>query len=364
MRAPWAYYIIVCVGAVCWSLCLQSLCMAQNPDCPPPVNGSVIEQDTTSWPGKRGTAQDSTALRTGSSARDTSAGGLAAGDSASKATSGQSTGTAPPPPPPPMPIFNMYDMGSVSFSFAQSASANWQQGEEDYFALKFALNSRKQISAGPVLLRTNIITALGANYKDDSIPENALRVGDNDMFGELVVVYPVRWIMDPYISGSFRTSITESFQYFFLPRTRVASLWDPVTSQQGAGFTYMVMGQSGMFNTRLGVSLQQIRARYQTQMSDDYMTPEIEQYKSQSGIEFVNEGTLRQDSTLTYTGRLSLFGSFQELGVWSVRWENETRFRLWKFFGLTWTFNVLHDIKQTRRTQFKQAIMLGILQDF
>jgi hypothetical protein len=259
----------------------------------------------------------------------------------------------------------MFNTGSVNFSFAQSASSNWQQGEEDYFALKFALRSRKEKAIGPLLLRTNVTTAIGANYKDDSIPGNAVRVSDNELFSELMVVYPARWSMDPYISGSFRTAITESFQYYGPTRMRTASIWDPVTSMQGAGFTYTAVGSAGMFNTRLGISLQQIRAHSQTLMTDDYTTfGVVERYKPQSGIEIVNEAMLRQDSTLTYTGRLSFFGSFKKLDVWTVRWENETRFRLWKFLGLTWTFNVLHDITQTRRTQFKQSITLGMFEDF
>jgi hypothetical protein len=181
-----------------------------------------------------------------------------------------------------------------------------------------------------------------------------------------VFVYPIRWIMDPYFSISLRTPITEGFLYNYGPkRVRTANFWDPVTSQQGAGFTFAINTMTTRFDTRIGAALQQIRAHSNTQLTDDYTTlKEHEAYSARSGIEFASNAFFQGDSTVRYTGRLGLFGTFKDLGVWTVRWENETVFKLWKSIGLTWTFNVIHDIRYTRRTQFKQAIMLGLIQDF
>lgn len=268
------------------------------------------------------------------------------------------------PPPPPSQLFSPNGV-SLNLSFAQAFSSNWVQGEENILTLKFSTRSIDERLLGPLKIRTTTQVAIGANYKDDSIAANTLRVSDNEIFGEGVFVYPIRWIADPYFSASIRTPITESFRYSGPNRFRTANFWDPVTSQQGMGFTYALTGRSGMFNTRIGMALQQIRAEHNTMLTDDYTTPKVvEAYSARSGIEFVNEAMLRGDSTVSYVGRLGLFGTFKDLNVWTVRWENETRFRIWKSIGLTWTFNVLHDIKQTRRTQFKQAILLGLIQDF
>ncbi len=264
-----------------------------------------------------------------------------------------------------MTIYPWPNGTSVNFSFAQAFSSNWFWGEENFFAVKLNIRSRDERKAGPFVFRNYLTVGIGANYQDDSIPENMVRVGENDLFGELLIAYPVSWRVDPYIAASLRTSITESFQYYGPSRMRVASLWDPVTSRQSTGLQYMLVGGQNMFNTRVGVAIQQIRAKYNTMLTDDYTTFDVkEAYRPQSGIEFVNDATLRGDSTLTYEGKLTLFGSFEDLSVWTVEWKNETRFRLWKSIGLTWTFNVLHDIRQTRRTQFKHSVMLGLNQDF
>lgn len=275
-------------------------------------------------------------------------------------------GGQPIPTTPPFALLYPSINGTkVTFSFAQAFSSNWWGGDENIFALRLSSNTRDERNVGPLVFRNQMTIALGANYQDDSIPEHTLRVGDNDFFTEVLIAYPVAWKIDPYIAGSLRTPITESFRYFGRIRTRFQSLWDPVTSRQSTGFTYGLYGKAGSFNTRLGVALQQIRAEHHTQMTDDYTTRDVvEAYRPQSGVEFVNDANLVGDSTLNYRGRFTLFGSFEELDVWSVRWENETRFRIWKSVGITWIFNVVHDVRQTRRTQIKQSVMLGLEQDF
>ena len=63
-------------------------------------------------------------------------------------------------------------------------------------------------------------------------------------------------------------------------------------------------------------------------------------------------------------GRLALFGTFEDLSVWTVTWNNTTEFKLWKSLGLIWKVDIMHDIRQTRRTQFMHTIMLGLIQNF
>ena len=69
------------------------------------------------------------------------------------------------------------------------------------------------------------------------------------------------------------------------------------------------------------------------------------------------------DSSISYTGRFGMLGTFDELEVWTVRSENELRMNVWKSLGITWNFTVVHDVKQSLRTQIRQSLMVGIVQD-
>jgi len=205
---------------------------------------------------------------------------------------------------------------------------------------------------------------IGGSYRADSIPQNAFRLSDNEAFAEAIIVLPLGWRVNPYASANFRTPLTESFAVAGMQRTRMANLWDPVTSQQALGGTFFLGNNTAACISRLAFTLQQLRARHHTQQTNDARTPETETYKAQSGIEWVNEISAHIDSSLTYTGRFGMFGSFDDLGVWAVRSENELRVKVWKFIGVTWNFTAVQDIQQTRRTQLRQSLMLGIVQDF
>ncbi|MDB5035929.1 MAG: hypothetical protein JWQ98_3170 [Chlorobi bacterium] len=254
---------------------------------------------------------------------------------------------------------------TVSFSFAQSISSNWLMSDENYLAVKLGIQARQQRMIGPLTVRGTLNFGLGINYRDDSIPGRNFQTNDNEIFTEVMAIYPVRWMIDPYVATNVRTAITESYRYFGPQYMRMGSFRDPITTQQSAGFSFSHMGADGIFNTRIGFLLQQVRAHYQTLMTDDFTTFNVvERYKPTSGIEFVNDVALRADTTLAFTSHFGIATGFKDLSVWSVRWDNETRFQLWKSIGLIWTFNVIHDVVQTRRTQFKQSITIGVIRNF
>jgi hypothetical protein len=206
---------------------------------------------------------------------------------------------------------------------------------------------------------------LGASYLDDTTSAESYpcRVNDNEVFLESQFAYTLGWRVNPYVAANIRTLATEAFVYSTVGRTRIAKFWDPVTSQQSIGFSYISMGSAGSLSTRVGASLQQIRAHDHTQSSDDPATPTIhERYSAQSGIECVSEASVRLDSAISYGGKLAILGSFKQPDVWSVRSENIVRVQVWKFIGVTLELDLVHDIKQTRRTQFRQLLTLGLLQ--
>lgn len=271
----------------------------------------------------------------------------------------------PTTPPASMHMFNP-NTNTINIAFSQALSSNWAYGDQNYFAARFATMIYDQRRIPLVELRTTVQLAIGATYTSDTIADNALRVGDNSLFAEEVVVYPLEWMLDPYISANVQTALTESFRYFGDgTRKRTASFWDPVTTQFGAGFGYTTYSSTGMFTANIGLGQRMTSARNNATFVDDPFTFDVvETFRRESGIDFSSMARFRTDSTISYYGRLNLFGTLQDLGVWTVRWDNETQFIIWKSLGLTWKFTVVHDIRYTRRTQIQQAILLGLIQDF
>lgn len=251
---------------------------------------------------------------------------------------------------------------AVDFSFVQSTSSHWSNGDHNFVAAKGGLRIGEELQLDPFALRLSARFDLGARYMSDSASE-ALRVSDNEGSMELVLRYNAGWKLDPFVSIGLLTPLTESFR-FTSTRVRTASMWDPVISTQTAGFQVSSLSRDTWLQARFGLSLKQTRAREHTQLTDDPRTRETrEAYKPESGIESVIETTYLLDSSITIQGRLEVFGSLRETDRWILNSRNEIRARVWKFVSVTLTFDVLNNYRLSPYTQLRQSIALGVAQE-
>ena len=260
----------------------------------------------------------------------------------------------------PMSVQNV-TVATISFSEAY----NSEQSQGNYWNALLLLNSGTEHQIAPLILKTTSMVRLGATYLDIPSTTNAVRVTENDLFVEGAVIYPAGWMMNPYISASIRTPITETFNLMGNHRVRMAKFWDPVTSMQGLGFAYILGGPFGRINMRVGGAMQQIRSHDHTMLTDDRSTPAInEAYKAQTGLEHVDDVYLVIDTAITYTGRLALFSAFEDLDVWTVRFDSSLQFRFLRFLAFTWNLGITNDIRVSPRTIFRHTVNFGIIQNF
>lgn len=257
-----------------------------------------------------------------------------------------------------------YDINSLGISFIQSSSGNWIYGEQNHFTARLNGKSIGDMESGKWVLKRTVALDLGARYSQDSSDFEPIRVSDNEFFAEAVVSYKAGWPLNPYASTSLRTPVTESFRYYNNVRQRTASFWDPVRTQQSVGFNFVKYTGFDYYSVRTGVAFYQTRARHHTFLTDDWYTFGLESFKSESGIENVSEINTTLDSAITLSGRLELFGTFKDLSIWTVNSRNNVRFKVWRFINATLAFDIIHDIRLSRRTQWRQSLMLGVVKDF
>lgn len=120
-----------------------------------------------------------------------------------------------------------------------------------------------------------------------------------------------------------------------------------------------------MLTTRLGISLKQIRAYFNTQMTDDYKTIDIkEKYKAESGFEIKTDLSVNIDSSSVYRGCLEFFGTYDNLEAWTVRFQNDFQLKIWEFIALLLKFEVFYDEKQSVQIQYRQSMRLGLVAGF
>ncbi|MGQ9644284.1 MAG: hypothetical protein ACUVT3_10540 [Ignavibacterium sp.] len=135
-------------------------------------------------------------------------------------------------------------------------------------------------------------------------------------------------------------------------------MFDPGYFTEALGFKY---SQGEIFSSRLGIAIQQtIADKFATLYTDDSETPELEKFKFDTGLESVTEVKYNFYDNMTYLSFLRLFSRFNSLDVWDVRWDNTIAAKVNNYITVNFNVVLVHEISQSRRTQFKEALNIGI----
>jgi len=55
-----------------------------------------------------------------------------------------------------------------------------------------------------------------------------------------------------------------------------------------------------------------------------------------------------------------LFGRFEDMSVWDVRWDNTVTAKINDYFNVNINVLLIYDVDETLKTQLKEALQLGI----
>ncbi len=254
---------------------------------------------------------------------------------------------------------------NLGMCFSQSSSYDWLSGERTVVDVKANVRQTSQLRTSGVELQAVVQAILGANTDlSQSAESHKALATDNEFSAELRCIVPLGWMINPFVSGSVKSPIAHSYASTKQPLTSIASLWDPVTSDQCCGFHYNLQSTAGMFMLHAGANLQQIRAQKHRQRTDDPRSLESKEgYKASASIDCALNANLTLDSNLSYSAAYQSRKNILRSDSWQLRLDNELRIKIWRYFGLSIIANFSYDDTQSRRVQFKQSTMFGLLFD-
>jgi len=245
--------------------------------------------------------------------------------------------------------------GTAGFNLSQIAFSDWSQGGEN--SITYSLVGNFGISHET---NTDVFTnSLKATYGQTKINDNNFITNDNEIFMETIYAYKFGWTLDPYISNTLRTSITPGYKVEDGSQVQVVQFFDPGYLTQSIGFRYEKLG---WFKNRLGFAVQEIFTNKFTNYTDDPDTPnELETFKFETGLEYAQELEVTLMENILLQSKLLLFTRFEQMDVWDVRWDNIITAQVNKYINVNLNVILIHNIKETRRTQVKEALQLGVV---
>ena len=248
--------------------------------------------------------------------------------------------------------------GVVSLNLSQVALSNWSQGGQSSIAFTFMTLMGLDYISDIWKWKNGLKFAYGrTKYGDEEY-----RTNENEIFFESTLIRQLNWAVSPYAGVTAQTAVTNGYNYDSIPAYQVAAFGDPFYLTEAVGFIY---DRIPNFSTRLGVGLKQTWAdKFAFQYTDDDGTPELEKFKNESGIESVTEYRWGFMENMEYYVYLRLFGTFDDLSVWDVRWDNVITAKINDYFNVNFNFLLIYDEDQSIKRQIKEALQLGITYSF
>ncbi|MCB0701953.1 MAG: hypothetical protein R2863_07265 [Candidatus Kapaibacterium sp.] len=262
-------------------------------------------------------------------------------------------------------IFLPIILVSSDFStfISQSQLRDWRTGEKTNveFGFDFDIDEEFFIDSTFVFKLTN--DSEYSLYYDRSDDLEIYFPTKNNIYLEGKLIYPFGWILDPYVSASGQTQITDMFKYHGERRVATAKFWDPITSIQSSGFTFKVLLDSinsTVFN--LATTLRQIRSENYPLLADDKKTRDvIENYKSEIGLTVSNEFNVKlDDKNSVLKSKVVVFSKYEDLEKWAYQQQIELQTKFLGICVFSFKLGLNYDEDVSKQLNYNQSMQLGI----
>ena len=244
--------------------------------------------------------------------------------------------------------------GVVGINLSQVAFSNWAQGGQNSLSFTFFSLLGLDYIGDPWKWRNGLKFAYGRTKFGDE----EYRTNDNEIFYESTLIYHIGWAVSPYAGVTARTAVTKGFNYDLEPSVQIVDFMDPFYLTEAVGFIY---DRIPNFSSRLGVGMKQTWAdKFAALYTDNSETLELEKFKNETGIESVTEYKWEFLENMSYLTSLRLFGTFDDLSVWDVRWDNIIAAKVNDYISVTFNVLLIYDEDESVQRQLKEALQLGI----
>ena len=251
----------------------------------------------------------------------------------------------------------------AGLNLTQVSLHNWTQGGENALAWTVLTNGLFLYKQPDWIWKNTVKIAYGQTKIGDTDFEKT----EDEFYWESLHSRNIGWKIDPYVANQLRTQLAPGYKMIMNEQTGVeervqtSDLWDPGYLIQSAGFTY---ADEDVFYTRLGVAFKETFSSEYGYADDPETLEEIETFQFQTGIESATGLKVNVMENVLYTSQLNLFSAFDQMDVWDVRWDNSFSAKVNSYINVSLNIMIVHDISQTRRTQIKEALAIGIHYSF
>ncbi len=261
-----------------------------------------------------------------------------------------------------------------NLNFTQTSFSNWAQGGEDTWSWQLDINGKFVQNQQKFKWETSGKISFGKTKVGDAESRKAA----DEIRLESVFTYKLGVYVNPYIAATGQTQFTEGFDFSTDPKTKISNFMDPAYFTESVGVGYEPYEN---FKTRLGMALKQtIADEFAVLYSDDPETTEIEDVRSEVGVESITDFSKKVMENILFTTKLELFSDLQgqtledpngnvirDLSVFDridVRWDSVLKAQVNKYVTVSFNVQLFYDSDINIKRQLKQVLAAGLTYSF
>jgi len=270
--------------------------------------------------------------------------------------------------------FKLFSQPSEQFAKAnlavflnQSLNDDWKMGKYQSFECSSANELLFKFSFfDRFFCESKNKVAIGCKYEYFESNKNRYFLPtDNIIQSDNMLKYLIGWEIDPYVSFSVNTQITESFRKYQNSVVPTSKFRDPITTQQGLGFaSILIKNNYSLIETSLGATTKQIRAKRYTLLTDNRQTKEVEKYRAETGVQMRFDLMHKFAEKVEYRGKFDAQLNLLDKKQWICNADNEIKVQLWKIFGILIKLELTYNEQVSKRIGYKQSTKFGIITSF
>jgi hypothetical protein len=252
---------------------------------------------------------------------------------------------------------------NINVNVMQDSYTNWAEGGENTLAYSLSLEGESAYRFNAIDWTNTYKIAYGRM----KLGSQGTQKTDDELRFESVLMYKIGTYINPYISASLRTQLTEGVDLDengnIIP---VSNFFDPAYLTQAAGVNYQPTPE---INTRLGIGIREIvtnKFGVQRFEADNFTRQgiEVETYKNfvkvNGGLVSVTDVVLTLMENIELNARLEMFAPFKLLSQVVVRSDNTLSAMVNEFISVNLNLQLIQDVSIQARTQIRQSLSIGL----
>lgn len=229
----------------------------------------------------------------------------------------------------------------------QTTLSNWSAGGENVFSWRFDLDGNFDLVDNGYSWKNSLKVAYGSSRTGS---DETVKSVDELKFSS-VYTWKLGGVINPFVSFSLLTQLTEGYDYSTSPSTAISNFFDPGYLTQSVGLGYEL---SPNWTVRFGGSVKETVTSTYTNFANGNT------FLVEPGVEMVSDYSQVFEEKIKFTSKLAVFSNLKGYDQVDYSWDNQVTVEIMEYVSSLFGIQLVYDRDASDTQQVKSFYSFGL----